>query len=149
LEQIQNPPQYDPQTQYLMQQLNELRQNQQQWHNSIQQQEQARASQELEQFSQAGNAHFDAVRGDMADLLETGKATSLQDAYEKAVWMNPDIRQSLIEQQRLDAQKKAMAEAQSLRAKTAAVSVKSSSPSAGGVQTNGSDLRSLIASQFG
>lgn len=149
LEQIQNPPQYDPQTQYLMQQLNELRQTQAQWHNSIQQQEQTRANQELEQFSQAGNAHFEAVRGDMADLLETGKATSLQDAYEKAVWMNPDIRQSLIEQQRSEAQKKAMAEAQNLRAKTAAVSVKGSSPSAGGVQTNGSDLRSLIASQFG
>ena len=148
LEQIQNPPQYDPQTQYLMQQLNELRQTQAQWHNNIQQQEQTRANQELEQFSQAGNAHFDAVRGDMADLLETGKATSLQDAYEKAVWMNPDIRQSLIEQQRSEAQKKAMAEAQNLRAKTAAVSVKGSSPSAGGVQTNGSDLRSLIASQF-
>lgn len=148
LEQIQNPPQYDPQTQYLMQQLNELRQTQAQWHNSIQQQEQTRANQELAQFSQAGNAHFDAVRGDMADLLETGKATSLQDAYEKAVWMNPDIRQSLIEQQRSEAQKKAMAEAQNLRAKTAAVSVKGSSPSAGGVQTNGSDLRSLIASQF-
>jgi gas vesicle protein len=149
LEQIQNPPQYDPQTQYLMQQLNELRQSQQQWHNSIQQQEQTRANHELEQFSQAGNAHFDAVRGDMADLLETGKATSLQDAYEKAVWMNPDIRQSLIEQQRFDAQKKATAEAQALRAKSAAVSVKGSSPSAGGVQTNVSDLRALIASQFG
>lgn len=148
LEQIQNPPQYDPQTQYLMQQLNELRQTQAQWHNSIQQQEQTRANQELEQFSQAGNAHFEAVRNDMADLLETGKATSLQDAYEKAVWMNPDIRQSLIEQQRSEAQKKAMAEAQAIRAKTAAVSVKGSSPSAGGVQTNGSDLRSLIASQF-
>jgi gas vesicle protein len=149
LEQIQNPPQYDPQTQYLMQQLNELRQTQAQWHNSIQQQEQTRANHELEQFASAGNAHFDAVRNDMADLLETGKATSLQDAYEKAVWMNPDIRQSLIEQQRSEAQKKAMAEAQALRAKTAAVSVKGSSPSAGGVQTNGSDLRSLIASQFG
>lgn len=149
LEQIQNPPQYDPQTQYLMQQLNELRQTQAQWHNSIQQQEQTRANQELEQFSSAGNAHFEAVRNDMADLLETGKATSLQDAYEKAVWMNPDIRQSLIEQQRSEAQKKAMAEAQAIRAKTAAVSVKGSSPSAGGVQTNGSDLRSLIASQFG
>ena len=149
LDQVQNPPQYDPQTQYLMNQLNELRQTQQQWHNSIQQQEQTRANTELEQFAQAGNAHFDAVRGDMADLLETGKATSLQDAYEKAVWMNPDIRQSLIEQQRSEAQKKAMAEAQTLRAKTAAVSVKGSSPSAGGVQTNGSDLRSLIASQFG
>lgn len=149
LEQIQNPPQYDPQTQYLMQQLNELRQTQAQWHNSIQQQEQTRANQELEQFSSAGNAHLEAVRNDMADLLETGKATSLQDAYEKAVWMNPDIRQSLIEQQRSEAQKKAMAEAQAIRAKTAAVSVKGSSPSAGGVQTNGSDLRSLIASQFG
>ncbi len=91
LQAVQNAPQVDPQTQYLMQQLNELRQTQQQWHNSIQQQEQARASQELEQFSQAGNAHFDAVRGDMADLLETGKATSLQDAYEKAVWMNPGV----------------------------------------------------------
>ena len=85
----------------------------------------------------------------MADLLQSGKAKSLNDAYDMAVWMRPDIRQSLIEQQRLEAQKKAMAEAQTLRAKTASVSVKGSSPSAGGVQTNGSDLRSLIASQFG
>lgn len=148
LENIVNPPQVSPETQYLMQQLNELRQTQAQWHNSMQQREQMMANQELAQFSQAGNAHLEAVRNDMADLLETGKATSLQDAYEKAVWMNPDIRQSLIEQQRSEAQKKAMAEAQNLRAKTAAVSVKGSSPSAGGVQTNGSDLRSLIASQF-
>ena len=149
LGQVQAAPQQDPQTQYLMQQLNELRQNQQQWHNSIQQQEQTRANEQLAQFEQAGNAHFDAVRGDMADLLETGKAKTLQDAYDKAVWMNPDIRQSLIEQQRLDAQKNALHEAQALRAKSAAVSVKGSSPSAGSSQTNGSDLRSLIASQFG
>lgn len=149
LGQVQSAPQQDPQTQYLMQQLNELRQNQQQWHNSIQQQEQTRANEQLAQFEQAGNAHFDAVRGDMADLLETGKAKTLQDAYDKAVWMNPDIRQSLIEQQRLDAQKNALHEAQALRAKSAAVSVKGSSPSAGSSQTNGSDLRSLIASQFG
>lgn len=148
LENISNPLPIDPQIQYYQQQNNQLIQTTEKLHNWVQQQEQTRANQELEQFSQAGNAHFDAVRGDMADLLETGKATSLQDAYEKAVWMNPDIRQSLIEQQRSEAQKKAMAEAQNLRAKTAAVSVKGSSPSAGGVQTNGSDLRSLIASQF-
>ena len=149
LGQVQAAPQQDPQTQYLMQQLNELRQNQQQWHNSIKEQEQTRANEQLSEFEKAGNAHFDAVRGDMADLLETGKAKSLQDAYDKAVWMNPDIRQSLIEQQRLDAQKNALHEAQALRAKSAAVSVKGSSPSAGSSQTNGSDLRSLIASQFG
>jgi len=153
LEQIQNPPQYDPQTQYLMQQLNELRQSQQQWHNSIQQQEQTRAIQTINEFAQAEKPHFEAVRGDMADILENAQSRgidmTLEQAYEKAVWGNPDIRQSLIEQQRLDAQKKATAEAQAIRAKTAAVSVKGSSPSAGGVQTNGSDLRSLIASQFG
>jgi len=151
LDQVQNPPQYDPQTQYLMHQLNELRQTQQQWHNSIQQQEQTRAMQELHEMASDAvkYPYFEDAKLDMADLLESGKATSKEQAYEMAVWINPNIRQSLIEQQRSEAQKKAMAEAQTLRAKTAAVSVKGSSPSAGGVQTNGSDLRSLIASQFG
>lgn len=148
INQVQSQPQPDPQINYLMQQLNELRSSQQQWHNSIQQQERARSDQELSRFESAGNVHFDAVRNDMADLLESGKASSLEDAYEKAVWMNPDIRKSLIEQQRLDANKKALEESQSIRAKSAAVSVKGSSPSAGGVKTNEGDLRSLIASQF-
>lgn len=148
LGQAQAAPPMDPQMQYLTQQLNELRQNQMQWHNSIQQQEQARAQAELSQFATAGKPHFDAVRGDMADLLETGKAKTLEEAYEMAAWMRPEIRTSLIDQQRADAQRKAMEQVQARKAQTASVSVKGSGPvSAGGQPVNGS-LRDIIAAQF-
>jgi hypothetical protein len=141
-------PQVDPNTQYLMQQLNELRQSQQMWQNQIQQQEQMRANQELQSFATAEKPHFDAVRNDMADLLETGKAKDLNEAYEMAVWMRSDIRQSLIEQQRVEAQRKAIEAAQAQKAKAAAVSVKGSSPSAVGVQPVKGSLRDMLAAQF-
>lgn len=148
LGQAQAAPQLDPQMQYLTQQLNELRQSQQQWHNSVQQQEQAKAQQELSQFATTEKPHFNAVRNDMADLLETGKAKSLEEAYEMAAWMRPEIRTTLIDQQRADAQRKAMEQAQIRKAQTASVSVKGSGPiSAGGQPVNGS-LRDIIAAQF-
>ncbi len=148
LGQVQQPPQVDPQTQYLMSQLNQLQQQQQMWQNQIVQQEQAKAQSELQSFATADKQHFDAVRNDMADLLESGKAKSLQDAYEMAVWMRPDIRQSLLDQQRADAQKKAIEQAQMQKAKAASVSVKGSSPASGGGQPVKGTLRELIASQL-
>ena len=142
-------PQVDPQTHFLMSQLNELRQQQQLWQNQFHQQEQARANQELTQFAQADKPHFDAVRNDMADLLETGKAKDLQEAYDMAVWMRPDIRQTLLDQQRAEAQRKAIEQAQAQRAKAASVSVKGSSPMSGGVQPNlKGSLRDIIAQQL-
>jgi hypothetical protein len=148
LGQVQNIPQQDPQTQYLMQQLNELRQTQQMWQNSLQQQEQAKANHELTQFASADKTHFEAVRGDMADLLEAGKAQSLEQAYEMAIWMRPDVRQTLIEQQRIEAQRNYEQQQRAQRAKTASVSVKGSSPSSGGSQPPSGDLRALLESQF-
>lgn len=145
---VQNQPQVDPQTQYLMDQLNSLRQSQEMWQNTVKQQEQAKAQYELQQFASAEKAHFEAVRGDMADLLETGKAKTLEEAYEMAVWMRPDIRQTLIEQQRAEAQRKAMETAQVQRAKTAAVSVKGSSPIAGGIQPVKGSLRDILEASF-
>jgi hypothetical protein len=149
LNNVQEPPQLDPQTNYLMSELQQLRNQQQMWQNQIQQQEHARANSELTKFATADKAHFDAVRGDMADLLETGKAKTLEEAYDMAVWMRQDIRQSLLDQQRAEAQKKALEQAQAQKARTAAVSVKGSSPVSGGVQpgTKGS-LRDIIAAQF-
>lgn len=145
----QQIPQADPQTQFLMSQLSQLRQQQEMWQNQFQRQEQARAQQELSQFATADKPHFEALRNDMADLLESGKATSLEDAYEKAAWMRPDVRQTLLEQQRSEAQRKAMDMAQAQRARSAAVSVKGSSPASGGVtpQNKGS-LRDMLAAQF-
>lgn len=147
--QAQELPQQDPQTQYLMQQLNELRQTQQMWQNSIQQQEREKANYELERFSGAADkTHFEAVRNDMADLLESGKAQSLEQAYEMAIWMRPDIRQTLVEQQRIEAQKTFEEKQRLARAKTAAVSIKGSSPSSSGTQPVSGDLRSILESQF-
>lgn len=148
--QVQELPQQDPQTQYLMQQLNELRQTQQMWQNSVQQQEREKANYELERFSSsADKTHFEAVRNDMADLLETGKAQSLEQAYEMAIWMRPDVRQTLIEQQRIEAQKKFEEQQRQQRAKTAAIGVKGSSPSSAGTQPVSGSLREILAAQFG
>jgi gas vesicle protein len=148
LGQVQNVQPQDPQTQYLMQQLNELRQTQQMWQNSIQEQERSKANHELESFATSDKSHFEAVRNDMADLLESGKAQSLEQAYEMAIWMRPDVRQTLIEQQRIEAQRNYEQQQRTQRAKTASVSVKGSSPSSGGSQPPGGDLRALLESQF-
>lgn len=147
LGQVQRMPSPDPQQQYLMQQLSELRQQQQQWQNQLQQQEQMRAQQELSSFATGDKQHFDAVRNDMADLLETGKAKSLQEAYEMAVWMRPDIRQTLLDQQRAEAQRKAIEQAQAHKAKAASVSVKGSGAMSG-VQPVSGSLRDMLAAQF-
>lgn len=143
------PQNIDPNTRYLMDQLNQLRQQQQMWQNQVQSQEQTRVQSELAQFATDERPHFDAVRSDMADLLETGKAEDLQEAYDMAVWMRPDIRQTLLDQQRAEVQRKAAEQAQALKAKAASVSVKGSSPMSGGVQPNlKGSLRDIIAQQF-
>lgn len=145
----QEVPQVDPNTEYLMRQMDALRQQQEMWQNQFRQQEQTKAQHELSQFATAERPHFDAVRNDMADLLETGKAKDLQEAYEMAVWMRSDIRQTLLEQQRSEVQRKAHEAAQAQKAKAAAVSVKGSSPTSAGVQTGSKgSLRDVLAAQF-
>ncbi len=144
----QEVPNYSPQEQFLMQQMQELRQRQDSWQNSIAQQESERAQSALSQFTQAEKPHFEAVRNDMADLMQAGKAKTLEEAYDMAVWMRPDIRSTLIEQQRAEVQRKAEEHAHALKAKAASVSVRGSSPSAGGVQPGNGSLRDIIAAQF-
>ena len=144
----QQPQNIDPQTQYLMNQLNELRQTQQMWQNSLQQQEQTKANHELAQFATADKEHFDAVRNDMADLLESGKAQTLQDAYEMAIWMRPDIRQTLIERQQTEARRQQEEQARNQRARAASVSVRGSSPTSSSSQTVAGSLRDILEAQF-
>ena len=144
----QQPQNIDPQTQYLMNQLNELRQTQQLWQNSLQQQEQTKANHELTQFATADREHFDAVRNDMADLLEAGKAQSLQDAYDMAIWMRPDIRQTLIERQQTEARRQQEEQARNRRARAASVSVRGSSPTSSSSQTVAGSLREILEAQF-
>ena len=82
----------------------------------------------------AGNLlrpHFNEVKGDMALLLEAGKADDLQSAYEKALRLNDDLwqsdqdaKQKAKEASRLDAERRAVK-----AAKGNAVSVRSATPS--------------------
>lgn len=141
------PQSVDPQIQYLMNELNQVRQSQMTWQSQLQQQEQARANAQIQEFA-AGKPHFEAVRDDMATLLHSGKATDMNQAYDMAVWMRPEIRQTLIEQQRAEAQRKAIEESTNAKAKAASVSVKGSSPASGGIQPAKGSLREQLESAF-
>ena len=49
-------------------------------------------------LSDPANAHAEDVLDDMVALINAGRASTLQDAYDAACWMRPDIRQQLISQ---------------------------------------------------
>lgn len=130
LGQVAQVPQKDPYTFHLEQQLNQLKQQQEQFQQSQQEQQREALNSELQAFA-ATAEHFEAVKEDMAALLQAGRATDLKDAYDKAVYANPQTRQALLEQQRSEALKQAQTQALNARAKAAAVSVKGSSPASG------------------
>lgn len=92
--------------------------------------------------------HFEAVRGTMAQLLESGMAPDLETAYSKAVRMQDDVWQ--IEQERLLNSAKAES-AKTLhvaKAKAAAVSVKSATPTNTANNQSAKDRRSALSSAF-
>ncbi len=58
----------------------------------------ANAQSEIEEFaSNADYPHFQTVRPLMSHLLKSGQAKTLKDAYEQAVWANPELRTGLLE----------------------------------------------------
>lgn len=106
-------PQYvDPQVSALQSQLQQM----QGW---IQQQNQAREWQERETLnseitrfsSDPSHTYFEEVRSDMAGLLQAGLASSLEEAYEKALYANPAIRSKVLAEQQAKAEEQRKAEA--------------------------------------
>jgi hypothetical protein len=68
--------------------------------NYISQQEQTTVQSELQRFaSNPEHKFFENVKTDMGRLINSGYAEGLEDAYEKACWANPEIRNLLIKQQ--------------------------------------------------
>jgi len=146
------PPQIDAYTQQLMDQLNMVNQEVSSIKGRFQQEEQARLTSEIERVRSNVEKfpHFDVVREEMAQLLELGKAQDLETAYAKAVRLNDDVW--AIEQERLlkNAQKQTSKAQQVAKAKAAAVSPKSVTPSGKVTEpTDKKDRRSLIAEQLG
>ena len=141
LKQVQPLPPVDPAVMQLRQQNQQLQRFQQ----SVIEQQNSQAMSEIERFSKdPANVHFESVKDDMGLLLQSGKADNLQDAYDKAVWMRPDIRKSLVEQQRTEAEKRAAQAARKNRAKSASVGIKGSSASKGGTLKPDASLRDTL-----
>jgi len=144
--------QVDAYTQQLMNQLNMVNQEVSTIKGRFAQEENQRLMSEIEKYRSDVEKypHFDVVREEMAQLLELGKAQDLETAYKKAVRMNDEVWS--LEQERLlkDAKQAAIKAQQVAKAKAAAVSPKSVTPS-GKVTEPGDkkDRKSILAAQMG
>lgn len=148
----ENTTQYqDPQAFALQQQIQQLQQQVQQVGSWKEQQEQGVLMNEIQRFSSDADKHphFEAVREQMAQLLENGLANDLETAYAKAVRLNDEVWQT--EQNRLlqNATKQATQAQRVAKAKAAAVSPKSVTPNSQGSQGSAKDRRSILAEQMG
>lgn len=95
-----NTPYESPEAKFLREQ-NRVLQNQIRQSQAIQiRQVQSSLERELDQFeADPANVYFAKVGGQMAQLIASGQANSLKDAYEKACWTNPEVRAVLLQQQ--------------------------------------------------
>lgn len=149
LDQIGQAPQIDPNTKWLADQLAQVQGKLGQFESLQQQREQQQLQDMVTQVRDAKDAqgrplrpHFETVREQMAGLLSSGFAQSLEDAYTKAVRLNDDLYR---EQTTLHTQG-AQAAAVVAKAKAAAVSPKSASPR-GGDDAQPKGRREAIAAQ--
>ena len=138
----------DPTIYALQNELNNVRGEVNGWK---QQQEQAQNQQllgEIEKFSSKAE-HFEEARPTMIQLLQSGVAQTLEDAYEKAVRLDPELFDSVqvSKQAELDNAKRVAADRAAKSARANAVSVKSSTPGMA-TKNNTQDRRSLLAEQF-
>lgn len=82
----------------------------------VQQQAQAPYVAQVSAFaSDPKNLYFENVRSQMIDLLQAGRASTLEAAYDMACWSDPNIRGLLQKQQATDAEQAARAKADAAR----------------------------------
>jgi pantothenate kinase-related protein Tda10 len=148
----ENTTQYqDPQSVALKQQIDYLNQQVQQVSSWREQQEQSVLMNEIQRFSSDADKHphFEAVREQMAQLLENGLANDLETAYAKAVRLNDEVWQT--EQNKLlkQATNQSNQAQRVAKAKAAAVSPKSVTPNTQAGSADKKDRRSILAEQMG
>lgn len=114
-------PQVAPEIRALMDEINGLKTNLSQRDQQTQQQQLATFEAQVLEFSKdPKNLYFEEVVGDIANLLNAKAASSLQDAYDKAVWANPTTRAKELARLQTESQ----AEAQRVAAERAAAARK-------------------------
>lgn len=116
--QVQATPAPDPQVHALQSELNQLRGIINDFQRTQQEREQGTLNSEIAKFAE-GREHFEQVREDMAALLQAGRAKDLSDAYEQAVWANPQTRAAMLAKQQAEVAAKVEAERKAQEAKKA------------------------------
>ena len=116
------------------------------------QQEQEGLNSQIQAFSaDPQHVHFEKVKPVMAALLSAGTAKDLQDAYDKAVYADPEIRSTLLQQQQAEAEAKRVADqkAKAEAARKAAGSIKGAPGLAIAKMANGStSLRETLKAAY-
>lgn len=132
----------DPHVQSLETQLRELTQ----WRENLvaQQNNQVQdgANREVAEFAAStDHPHFERVRSKMAMLIQSGMASTMDEAYKQAVWADEELRSTMLaEQQAAEQSKRAKeADARAKAAKAAGGSVRGS-PALGATATGNADL---------
>jgi len=88
---------------------------------------------------------LDDVRDLMADLIETGRVNSLDDAYSAAVWAHPDTRKILLQRESLSRAGAKGARAVAARRASSAVHGAPNGPAVGALNNPNLSLRDTIA----
>jgi hypothetical protein len=138
----------DPNVYALQNELNSVRGEVQGW----KQQQEAQQNQvllgEINQFAEKAE-HFEEARPTMIQLLNSGMATDLDDAYEKAIRLDNGLFSSVQQAQQASAeqQRRVSANKAAKSARAAAVSVRSSTPGTH-TATKAQNRRSLLEEQF-
>ncbi len=78
--------------------------------------------------SSPGHEHFDTVKVDMGRLMQIDPSLSLDDAYDRAIWSNKDVRAGLLAAQAAKPNQVEKDRQQTAKAKSSAVSPKGSGP---------------------
>jgi hypothetical protein len=84
---------------------------------TLEQQRQAELNKRLSEVDEFAKdkPHFDALEPTMVRLMKGGEANGLADAYEKASWLHPEVRERILADQRKTGVSRARAAAQSPR----------------------------------
>lgn len=141
---LQQQGQVDPRAQWMEQQLNELRGTVTSFVNQQAAQQQAQINNMVESFKADTEKypHFESVRENMAQLLEAGLAPDLETAYHKAVRMDDGLFDSLLASRQQQSASQVQATVQ--KAKSQAISPKTSTPRSTTTATGPKDLRSTL-----
>jgi len=130
------PAAFNPQLATLMQEVVSLKQHRQQEEQLRAAEQEKTVKQKYEEFANnPANKHFEALREDMALLLENGLAKDFSDAYEQAKWRNPQVRAAVLAEQHAEQEAKRKAD-------VAAHAKKASNAAAVAVATKGGAIGS-------